>query len=141
MVSDFLMNGADQVRTLGVVELEAEIAFGVGLGASGFFHALAQAEQDNLISSGGLVGRAVLDIAGEDFGDDEENESTRLVTARDRATPDETDRENVSDAELERAIVDAVTMGAVVVAKALAGRLEERRRERAGNVVPIRSRG
>ena len=36
-----LMNGADQVRRLGIVELEGEIAFGVGFGAAGFFHPLA----------------------------------------------------------------------------------------------------
>jgi len=46
----------------------------------------------------------------------------------------------VTDADLERAIVDAVTLGAVDVARTLAARLEERRRERAGNVVPMVAR-
>ncbi len=41
VVGDLLMNGADQVRRLGVFDLESEIAFGVGFGAAGFFHALA----------------------------------------------------------------------------------------------------
>ncbi len=40
MVGDLLMDGADQMRRLGVVEFEAEVALGVGFGAAGFFHAL-----------------------------------------------------------------------------------------------------
>ena len=43
MVSNFLMNHAYKMRRLGVVELEGKVAFGVGLGAAGLFHALAQA--------------------------------------------------------------------------------------------------
>jgi hypothetical protein len=46
----------------------------------------------------------------------------------------------VADAELERAIVAAVTAGALDVARVLAGQLEERRRAQAGNVVALRSR-
>ena len=45
-----------------------------------------------------------------------------------------------TDAVLERAIVDAVTMGLADVAKTLAGRLEERRRASMGNVVALRRR-
>src|SRR5208282_4886518 len=40
VVGHVLMNGADQVRRLRVVEFETELTFGIGLGASGFFHAL-----------------------------------------------------------------------------------------------------
>jgi hypothetical protein len=45
-----------------------------------------------------------------------------------------------TDAELERAIIDSVTMGAVDVARLLAARLEERRHATAGNVVAMRPR-
>lgn len=45
-----------------------------------------------------------------------------------------------TDAELERAIVDAVTMGLGDVARTLAATLEDRRRARAGNVVTLPSR-
>jgi hypothetical protein len=43
----------------------------------------------------------------------------------------------VTDAELERAIVEAVMMRLGNVAQTLATRLEDRRRARLGNVVPI----
>jgi hypothetical protein len=43
----------------------------------------------------------------------------------------------LSDAELERAIVQAVTAGAFDVARVLADRLDERRREKRGEVVPL----
>ena len=46
----------------------------------------------------------------------------------------------VTDGELERAIVQAVTMGLGDVARTLAGRLEERRHARAGNVVAFDKR-
>jgi hypothetical protein len=48
-----------------------------------------------------------------------------------------------TDAELERAIVGAVSAGAFDVAKTLAAQLEEHRRERAGNVIAldVRRRG
>ena len=55
VIGDFLMDDADEVRALGI-ELETEIAFGVGLGAAGFFHALAEAEQDDFVAGGGLAG-------------------------------------------------------------------------------------
>jgi hypothetical protein len=44
---------------------------------------------------------------------------------------------DLSDADLERAIVDAVTMGLGDVARTLAGRLEERRRAKGGNMVDL----
>ena len=74
VVGDFLMNGADQVRALRVVELEAEIAFGVGFGASGFFHALAEAEEDDVVAGGGLVGGGIFYGAGEGLGGGESGE-------------------------------------------------------------------
>ena len=46
--------------------------------------------------------------------------------------------EPASDDELERGILDAVRMGLSDVARTLSAQLEERRRGRAGNVVPFR---
>ena len=43
----------------------------------------------------------------------------------------------VTDAELERGILDSLAKGLDAVAKALAGRLEERRRARAGTVIDL----
>lgn len=45
-----------------------------------------------------------------------------------------------NEAELERAIVDAVTQGMGDVAKVLAAQLADRRRARAGNVVDLDTR-
>jgi hypothetical protein len=45
-----------------------------------------------------------------------------------------------SDAEFERGILDALAKGLDGVAKSLAGRLDERRRARAGNVVDLNER-
>jgi integrase len=71
-------------------------------------------------------------------------ESPRAETVRDRLGPVATtggaERGPPSDAELERGIVEAVTLGLADVARALAGRLEERRRGRVGNVVPLSAR-
>jgi hypothetical protein len=47
----------------------------------------------------------------------------------------------VADAELERAIVCAVTAGAFDVARVLAAALEARRKASMGNVVALRGRG
>ena len=47
---------------------------------------------------------------------------------------------NPSDAELEQAIVQAVTAGALDVARVLAKRLDARRREWGGSVVPLTRR-
>jgi hypothetical protein len=68
VVGDFLMDDADEMGTVGAVELESEIAFGVGLGAAGFFHALAEAEQDDFVAGGGLAGGGVLHAAGQGLG-------------------------------------------------------------------------
>src|SRR5207245_764176 len=74
VVSHALMNGAHQVRAAGVVELEAEVAFGVSLGAASLFHALGKAEQHDIVARGGLVRSAVLDPAGEGFRRDQGGE-------------------------------------------------------------------
>ena len=68
VIGDFLMDYANQMRALSIVEFEAEMAFGVGLGAAGFFHALAEAEQDDVVAGGGLAGGGVLDGAGQGLG-------------------------------------------------------------------------
>jgi ribosomal protein L13E len=48
---------------------------------------------------------------------------------------------NVTDADLERAIVEAVSMGLADVARTLAAQLDERRRARVpDNVVDLRKR-
>jgi hypothetical protein len=49
-------------------------------------------------------------------------------------------KESVSDADLEAAIVRAVTLGSVDVARVLAAQLEERRRARSANVIRLDSR-
>ncbi|MGD0678198.1 MAG: hypothetical protein ABSC94_22535 [Polyangiaceae bacterium] len=62
--------------------------------------------------------------------------SSPHVTDRDRLLPDE--HSHVTDEQLERAIVDAVTMGLVDVAQTLARQLEARRAARLpANVVPL----
>jgi hypothetical protein len=68
-------------------------------------------------------------------------ESSSLETVRDPSRTLVTERgtEPPTDAEMERGILDAVRLGALDVARVLARQLEERRRERAGNVVPIRA--
>jgi hypothetical protein len=50
MVRNALMDGAHEVRRFVVVEFETELAFGVGLGAAGFVHALAEFEQNYVVS-------------------------------------------------------------------------------------------
>ena len=45
-----------------MVEFEAEVTLGVGFGAAGFFHALAEFEQDDFVSGSGLVGGGVLTV-------------------------------------------------------------------------------
>ena len=64
VIGDVLMNGANQVRGVGILEFETELAFGIGLGTTGFFHTLAQLKYDNLISHRGFAGSGVLHGAG-----------------------------------------------------------------------------
>ena len=67
VIGDFLVDYADEMWALGV-EFEREIALGIGLGASGFFHALTEAEEDDVVSGGGLAGAGVFDGAGQSLG-------------------------------------------------------------------------
>ena len=64
MIGHALVNGANQMRAV-VIELKCEVALGICLGASGFFHALAQLDEHDVIARGGLLGCAVGDGAGE----------------------------------------------------------------------------
>ena len=68
MVRHALVDDADQVGAGSIVELHAEVALGVGLSAARLFHPLAQTEKDDVIASGGFVGGAVRDLAGESLG-------------------------------------------------------------------------
>jgi hypothetical protein len=75
-----------------------------------------------------------------DRGPGEEAESSSVSTVRGEPRPAETAAKNESgptDAELEAAIVRAVMLGAVDVAKALADRLEARRM--GANVIALRA--
>jgi hypothetical protein len=67
------------------------------------------------------------------------SESSKFETVAAISSISETGRGALSDAELERAIVDAVTQGAVEVARVLAARLEGRRRS--ADVIPFPRRG
>jgi hypothetical protein len=58
------MYGANQVRGLCVIKFETELAPGVGFGAAGFFHALAEFKEDDIVSSGRLAGGGVFYCAG-----------------------------------------------------------------------------
>ena len=73
VIGDVLVDDADEVRSLSV-EFEGEIAFGVGLGAPGFFHALAEAEEDDFVAGGGLAGGGVFHGAGQGLGGGEGGE-------------------------------------------------------------------
>ena len=64
MIGDFLVDDANQVRAL-LLELEGEVAFGVGLGATGFFHSVAEGDEDHFVSGAGLAGGGVLYDSGE----------------------------------------------------------------------------
>ena len=77
MVGDAVVNGADQVRRLRVVELEGEVAFCVRLGARRFFHALPEAEQNYIVAGGGLAGGGVLHGAGKGLSGGERCEEKR----------------------------------------------------------------
>jgi hypothetical protein len=79
-----------------------------------------------------LAGSSLVEVDGQ-------SETSRASEPiADRPRPFETPNPEPSDAELERAIVEAVMLGAVDVARTLAARLEERRiaarRERVGDV-------
>ena len=66
------------------------------------------------------------------------DESNQKSDVRDRSEPSETAPSPVSDADIERAIVGAVTAGSFDVAKVLATQLEDRRRAKLPhNVIAI----
>ena len=67
MVGNSLVNGANQMRRLGVVDGETEFAFGIGFRVPGFFHALAELEQNDFLSGARFAGGAVLHGSGESF--------------------------------------------------------------------------
>jgi hypothetical protein len=90
MVGDVLMDSTDQVRGLRVVQLETELALGVGFGAASLFHPLTQLEQDDFVSGGGLAGGGILDRAGKSLGGREGREKKEGERDKDgRATLDD----------------------------------------------------
>ena len=63
MISNSLMNGADEVRARHG-DFEAEFAGAVDLGAAADVHAIGQVDENDFIAYGGLAGGAVRDGAG-----------------------------------------------------------------------------
>jgi hypothetical protein len=68
------MNDADQMWRLRVVELETELALGVGFAAARFFHPLAELEQNHIVSGGGFASGGILDRADEGLSGNESGE-------------------------------------------------------------------
>ena len=69
MVSDSLMDGANEMRTLGsVFQREAEFACRVNFGIGSDVHAIGEIDEDDLVPGGRLVGSAIGDSAGEGLG-------------------------------------------------------------------------
>ena len=66
-VVGLVVGDADEVDAL-VGHGEGEVAAGVGLGAGGLLHALLEADEDDVVAGGGLVGRLVGDDAGDVVG-------------------------------------------------------------------------
>jgi hypothetical protein len=121
-------------------QAEAPPSFGVGFG---FRRCSARAASRKQGGSGGGAGNRTREEKAADRPEiapdrayEAESESPRIHTVRDHSGPFETARgAEPTNGELERAIVDAVTMGAVDVARTLAARLEARRR--ADNVIDL----
>src|SRR5580658_6115655 len=65
VIGNVLMNGAHEMWSLRVFQFETEFTPGVSLGTASFLHALAQLQQDNLISSRRFAGRGISYRAGE----------------------------------------------------------------------------
>lgn len=59
MIGDSLMDGADEVRSGGSGEWEAEFAGAVGLGCGGYVHAAAEVDEKDLVAGSGLARGAV----------------------------------------------------------------------------------
>jgi hypothetical protein len=64
MVSNALMNGADEVRRFIVVESEGELSVGVAFRVADLVHAGSQFDQDDFISGRRLVRSAVRHRSG-----------------------------------------------------------------------------
>lgn len=80
MVGNSLVNGANQMRRLRVVDGETEFAFSIGFRVPRFFHALAELEQNDFVSGGRFAAGAVLhgssqSLAGSKGGEEENGES------------------------------------------------------------------
>jgi hypothetical protein len=82
MVGNSLVNGANQMRRLRVVDGETEFAFSIGFRVPRFFHALGEFEQNDLVSGGRFAGGAVLHGSGESLagrkGGEEENDENEM---------------------------------------------------------------
>ena len=85
----------------------------------------------------------VILVGSESVAERPESESAPVATVQSTPAPVRASESQTeaTDAELERAIVDAVTMGLGEVARALARRLEERRADCAANVVRLSRTG
>jgi hypothetical protein len=68
VVSNSLMDGANEMRAGGSGELEAESSAVVGLGRGGDFHGGGEVDEDDLVACSGLVGGAVGDGADQGLG-------------------------------------------------------------------------
>jgi hypothetical protein len=76
----------------------------------------------------------------DDRASDATRESTRLAAVADRSEPQPTMREDVTEAEMESAIVRAMLEGRGAVAEMLTAALRARREASAGNVVELARR-
>lgn len=67
MISDALVNHANEVRTSFVIAgyRQNEFALGISLSVGGFLHARGQFDQDDFVPGGRFVGRSIRDRAGE----------------------------------------------------------------------------
>jgi hypothetical protein len=68
MVSDILMDDANEVGLAVVLNSEIEFSGGVSFGVSRFFHALRQLYQDDIVPSGRLIRGSVGYGTGESIG-------------------------------------------------------------------------
>jgi hypothetical protein len=75
VVSDFLMDDADEVGRLAVIHLKTEIAIAICLGVASFFHALPEFEENDVIPGSGLVRSGIPDYASESLRASETTEN------------------------------------------------------------------
>ena len=69
MISDALMDSANEMRRTVIVKGEGEFSLGVSFGVADFFHARSQFDQDDFVPGRGLAGGAVGDRAGKSSGE------------------------------------------------------------------------